>query len=244
MSHALAVRCFPLAAAIGSARRVLLGKSLRESSAYPLTPPASTMRAPATVYQLAVVLLPAAASAFQMPWSGSGASAQREAHRQQFDQLVQSPTTCVLRVYARPNKSCQAGRDAAGQREATDPRPWHLLGRVAAESREITTIEAAIQAQRSLLEAEARLQHRTLRPHRTLVLAWADGGDEPAAAPPPTLGSFLCRRCNTLNEAAAMACRKEGCGAPRPEYAAQGELTLARRTSAAAGAHGFCSAAA
>ena len=240
----VAVRCFPLAAAIGSARRVLLGKSLRESSTYPLTPPASTMRAPATVYQLAVVLLPAAASAFQMPWSGSGASAQREAHRQQFDQLMQSPTTCVLRVYARPNKSCQAGRDAAGQREATDPRPWHLLGRVAAESRDITTIEAAIQAQRSLLEAEARLQHRTLRPHRTLVLAWADGGDEPAAAPPPTLGSFLCRRCNTLNEAAAMACRKEGCGAPRPEYAAQGELTLARRTSAAAGAHGFWSAAA
>ena len=48
-----------------------------------ITPPASTMRAPATVYQLAVVLLPAAASAFQMPWSSSGSgSAQREAKRQ------------------------------------------------------------------------------------------------------------------------------------------------------------------
>ena len=83
MSHAVAVRCFPLAAAIGSARAACSSANPSESTAYPLTPPASTMRAPATVYQLAVVLLPAAASAFQMPWSSSGSgSAQREAKRQ------------------------------------------------------------------------------------------------------------------------------------------------------------------
>jgi len=189
---------------------------------------------------LVLVLLPAAA-AWRMPWGGGSTPAQqREVQRQQFDQLVLEPTVCVLWIYARPGKSCQAGRDAAGQREATDPRPWHLLGRVAVQSPDIAAINSAIQAQRLLLEAEARLQHRMLRSQRSLVLAWAAGHEEPGGGA-PTLGSFLCPRCGTLNEATAMACRKEGCGAPRPDHAARGELTLAKRTTCATavGANGF-----
>ena len=195
--------------------------------------------------------LAAATASWTVPWAASPSSTdRRETALRDFLALAASPDARTLRVYARPNKSCQAGRDASGrfqpgaassgQREARDPRPWRLVGRVS--TRSDTAVNGAIQAQRSLLEEEARLQHRALRPHRTLVLAWADERDEPFDE--PVLGSFLCPRCGTQADAGAAACPQ--CGTPRPDYAPQGELTLARRVSglAAPGESGFRAAAA
>ena len=165
----------------------------------------------------------------------NGMTAANEASQLNFERLAAQPGSQILRVYARPNKSCQAGRDASGslqpgaakrgQREAVDPRPWHLVGRVATIG--TANVDAAIHSQRQLLEAEARLQHRPLRPHRTLVLAWAPGDSTTGDV---SLGSFLCPRCNAQSPASASACWK--CGSPRPDYAPGGELTLARRASA------------
>jgi len=186
---------------------------------------------------LLCLCLPAAAAGWTLPWGG-GATAQQqrlEAARLNFETLTAQPGTQILQVYARPNKSCQAGRDASGsmqpgaskrgQREAVDPRPWHLIGRVATLGS--ANVDAAIHAQRQLLEAEARLQHQPLRPHRTLILAWAPR----ETAGEVSLGSFLCPRCNVQSSASASACHK--CASPRPDYAPGGKLTLARRTTAA-----------
>ena len=188
---------------------------------------------------LLCLCLPAAAG-WTLAWGGAPQQQRREAARLNFDRLAQQPGSLVLRVYARPNKSCQAGRDASGslqpgaakrgQREAIDPRPWRLVGRVATPG--AVNVDAAIHAQRQLLEDEARLQHQPLRPHRTLVLAWALDASDTAVEDTMTLGSFLCPRCNVQSSASATACHK--CGRPRPDYAPGGELTLARRTTAAA----------
>ena len=185
---------------------------------------------PIAVALALLVAAPPACIAWTVPWGGA-AAASREASRRNFDALADS---CQVRVYARAGKSCQAGRDASGQREASDPRPWNYLGLVAAH--DPSAIDAAISAQRSILEAEARRQHPALRPHRSLMLAWQPGEKDPA--PMPTLGSYLCPRCGTLVPAAA---EKASCGAARPEWAPQGELTLAKRvTAAGVGESGFC----
>ena len=187
---------------------------------------------------LLCLCLPAAATGWTLAWGGAAAQQQRlEAARLNFERLAQQPGSRILHVYARPNKSCQAGRDASGslqpgaakrgQREAVDPRPWHIVGRVATLG--AANVDAAIHAQRQLLETEARLQHQPLRPHRTLILAWAPGA---SATGEVSLGSFLCPRCNVQSSASSSACHK--CASPRPDYAPGGELTLARRTTAAA----------
>ena len=185
---------------------------------------------------MAIAWILVSAAGWTLPWGGATAQQQRlESSRLNFERLAAQPGSQILRVYARPNKSCQAGRDASGslqpgaakrgQREAVDPRPWHLVGRVATIG--TANVDAAIHSQRQLLEAEARLQHRPLRPHRTLVLAWAPGD---SATGDVSLGSFLCPRCNAQSPASASACWK--CGSPRPDYAPGGELTLARRATA------------
>ena len=185
-----------------------------------------------------LVCLPFATGWTLAAWGGAATHQQRlEAARLNFERLAQQPGSLILHVYARPNKSCQAGRDASGmqpgaakrgQREAVDPRPWHLVGRVATLG--AANVDAAIHAQRPLLEREARLQHQPLRPHRTLVLAWAPGASDTGEG--MSIGSFLCSRCNRQSSASASACYK--CASPRPDYAPGGELTLARRTSAVA----------
>ena len=153
------------------------------------------------------------AAGWTLPWGGATTQQQRlEASRLNFERLAAQPGSQILRVYARPNKSCQAGRDASGslqpgaakrgQREAVDPRPWHLVGRVATIG--TANVDAAVHAQRPLLEAEARLQ-KPLRPHRTLVLAWAPGD---SATGDVSLGSFLCPRCNAQSSASASECWK------------------------------------
>ena len=128
---------------------------------------------------MAIAWILLSAAGWTLPWGGATTQQRLEASRLNFERLAAQPGSQILRVYARPNKSCQAGRDASGslqpgaakrgQREAVDPRPWHLVGRVATIG--TANVDAAIHSQRQLLEAEARLQHRPLRPHRTLVLA-------------------------------------------------------------------------
>ena len=194
---------------------------------------------------LLCLCLPAVAAGWTLSWGGGAIAQQQrlEAARLNFERLAAQPGSQILHVYARPNKSCQAGRDASGslqpgaakrgQREAVDPRPWHLVGRVATLG--TANVDAAIHAQRQLLEAEARLQHQPLRPHRTLILAWAPFASAPGEV---SLGSFLCPRCNVQSSATASACHK--CASPRPDYAPGGELTLARRATAApSGESGF-----
>lgn len=193
--------------------------------------------------------LSASVASWSVPWASPSSADRRETALRNFMELASSPDARTLWVYARPNKSCQAGRDASGrfqpgaasrgQREARDPRPWLLVGRV--NTRDGTAVNGAIQMQRALLEEEARRQHKALRPHRTLVLAWVDECDEPSDE--PVLGSFLCPRCGTQADADAAACPE--CGTLRPDYAPHGELTLARRVSglAAPGESGFCATA-
>ena len=148
-----------------------------------------------------------------MAWGAAAEQRRREASSSQYESLIQRPDTVILSIYARPNKSCQAGRDASGtlqpgvarrgQREAVDPRTWRPIGRVAAAS--TVRVDAAIQAQRPLLETEARTRHKSLRPHRTLILAWAQGDRNDDV--PMSLGSFLCPRCNVQCSTSAVTCQ-------------------------------------
>lgn len=184
-------------------------------------------------------LLVATAAAWTLPWAATSPRAHHEQAQRRYDDLLGSrpPELVVCRVYARAGKSCQAGRDANAQRVAIDPRPWCFIGSLAVDG---ASLDTAITSQRKLLEEEARQQHKALRVQRNLVFAWTTDDVLPSRL--PTLGSYTCPSCGKNVVAGAAACGS--CGAPRPDHAGDGELTLSRRANVPAGqsAAGFSSA--
>jgi hypothetical protein len=106
-------------------------------------------------------------------------------------------------------------------------------GRVVAPS--TAAIEAAIEAQRTLLIEAARGGVKELRPLKDVSLAWSSSTDFTDKV---QLGSFRCTKCGAFNVARAEACTN--CGAPRGDEAPRGSLTMAMRTKALdAGSCGF-----
>lgn len=96
-------------------------------------------------------------------------------------------------------------------------------------------IEAAIEAQRTLLIEAVRGGVKELRPLKDVSLAWSSSTDFTDSV---QLGSFRCTKCGAFNVARAEACTN--CGAPRGDEAPRGTLTMAMRTKALdAGSCGF-----
>ena len=143
-----------------------------------------------------------------------------------------SGTGVVVSVYARRPQAEMVVVGNAAMRQS-DLRPWHPVGRVVAPS--TAAIEAAIEAQRTLLIEAVRGGVKELRPLKDVSLAWSSSTDFTDSV---QLGSFRCTKCGAFNVARAEACTN--CGAPRGDEAPRGSLTMAMRTKALdAGSCGF-----
>ena len=175
-----------------------------------------------------------------LAFSGPGVQLQRA--RERYQALV-STGAHVAVIYAMKGKSCEAGSYNPDESKwGIESGPWFQIGHVAAavdDARpKASAIHLAIKQQRSMLLDTARSQYRTLRPFRSLRLAWAsDEPPEDALA----LGSFWCPNCGAHNDAGVETCHS--CAASRPQYAGRGVLTLAvappRTRALAAGTFGF-----
>ena len=144
-----------------------------------------------------------------------------------------SGTGVVVSVYARRPQAEMVVVGNAAMRQS-DLRPWHPVGRVVAPS--TAAIEAAIEAQRTLLIEAARGGVKELRPLKDVSLA--HGAAALNFTDKVQLGSFRCTKCGAFNVARAEACTN--CGAPRGDEAPRGSLTMAMRTKALdAGSCGF-----